>query len=69
MNPELSGIIRHILTMVGAVLVAKGYGDAVGMESIIGGAMAVLGIAWSMYAKRGTSTEAAKIADKVEVSK
>lgn len=69
MNPELAGLIRHALTMVGAVLVTRGYTDATAMDAIVGGVLAVVGVAWSMWAKRGTSTEAAKIADKVEVAK
>lgn len=69
MNPELAGLIRHALTMIGAVLVTKGYTDATAMEAIVGGVAALVGLAWSMWAKRGTSAEAVKIADKVEVAK
>lgn len=69
MNPELAGLIRHALTMFGALLVGKGYSDPTSMEAIVGGLAAVLGVAWSLYAKRGTSMEAAKIADKVSEAK
>lgn len=69
MNPELAGLIRHALTMFGAVLVTKGYTDATVMDAIVGGVAAVVGVAWSLWAKRGTSTEAVKIADKVEAAK
>lgn len=65
MNPELAGLIRHALTMLGGILVTKGYSDSTVMESIVGGFVATIGVLWSLYAKRGTSGEAAKVADKV----
>lgn len=40
-------IVRHLLTSVGAVLVAKGYADAGTTEAIVGGVLAVVGMALS----------------------
>ncbi len=53
MNAEvLSAFIRHALTTFGGVLVTRGYLD-MGMLEAGAGAVAVLvGIAWSVYAKR-----------------
>lgn len=40
-------IIRHLLTSAGAVLVARGYTDAGTTEAIVGGVLAVVGLALS----------------------
>lgn len=40
-------IIRHLLTSIGAVMVAKGYADSGTTEAIIGGVLAVVGLALS----------------------
>ena len=40
-------IVRHLLTSVGAVLVARGYTDAGTTEAIVGGVLAVVGLALS----------------------
>jgi hypothetical protein len=45
-------IIRHILTSAGTVLVAKGYIDAGAFEAIVGGVLAVVGLAWSFSDKK-----------------
>lgn len=65
MNPEISGLIRHALSVVGGYFVAKGYIDANGLTTILA-ALGIVGSAsWSLYAKRPTSLEAGKIAAKV----
>lgn len=46
------GIIRHLLTTAGGVLIANGYTDATGVQSIVGGICTALGVAWSMYHKK-----------------
>lgn len=53
MNAEIvSSFVRHALTTFGGVLVSRGVIDA-GMLEAGAGALAVLvGIAWSIYAKR-----------------
>lgn len=44
-------LLRHALTGVGSVLVARGYADAVTIEAIAGGLLAVAGLAWSFKDK------------------
>jgi hypothetical protein len=50
-NPLL-GIVRHILTLLGGALMAKGYGDQADIEMLVGGLVAVIGATWSIYEKR-----------------
>jgi hypothetical protein len=65
MGPEVLSAIRSLLIAVGAFAVGKGWVDAVGLETIVGGAVALLSAVWGVYAKRPNSGEAQKIADKV----
>ena len=53
MNPLWLGLIRHILTTLGRVLVAKGTIDASMMETGVGAVSTLIGIAWSVMEKRG----------------
>lgn len=48
------GFVRHILTAAGGVLIAQGYTDPAGLQSIVGGICTVVGVAWSMYQKKAT---------------
>ena len=49
---EMLGLIRHALTTAGGYMVANGMIGASDMETLVGGLMAVLGVAWSVYDKR-----------------
>lgn len=40
-------IVRHLLTSAGSVLMAKGYVDAGTVEAVVGGVLAVVGLAMS----------------------
>ena len=56
MNKEqVLGIVRHVLTAVGSILVLKGYSDEVTITSIIGGLMASIGGIWSIIDKKEDS--------------
>ena len=46
-------IIRHLLTGVGSVLIAKGYADQGAIDAVIGGALAIVGLALSWQDKAG----------------
>ncbi len=46
------GLIRHILTVVGGGLVAKGAIDESMSEEIIGIVIAIIGVAWSLKDKK-----------------
>lgn len=52
MNEALAGLIRHALTTVGGVLVAKGYLDSGTVEAVAGAVVTILGVVWSLVAKR-----------------
>lgn len=53
MNQEqILGIVRHVLTILGGVLVSKGDLEAGQVELLTGAVVTVLGVAWSIYAKR-----------------
>lgn len=53
MNAQMFlGVVRHVLTSLGGVLIAKGYTDPTGLESIVGGICTGIGIIWSIYNKK-----------------
>ena len=53
MNKEqIFGLIRHLLTVVGGGLVAKGYIDADTVYELSGALVSVVGIVWSYMDKR-----------------
>lgn len=52
MNREqILGIIRHVLTAIGAILVIKGYSDEATMTMIVGAVMAGVSGIWSIFDK------------------
>lgn len=53
MNSEyLQTLCRHSLTAVGGFLVARGVTDNATVESIAGGAVALIGLVWSVFHKQ-----------------
>lgn len=46
------GILRHTLTFVGGIVVAKGYVDNGTLTEIIGGIMTLAGAVWSVLDKK-----------------
>lgn len=51
-HDQILGIVRHVLTTVGGMVVAKGIVDEGTMTAIVGGAVALVGVIWSVVAKR-----------------
>lgn len=51
MKPFVLGILRHVLTYGGGLLMAKGWGDSGDWETIIGAIIAIVGAVWSMWDK------------------
>ncbi len=49
---QVMGIIRHILTFVGGVVVAKGLVDEALITEIIGGTLTLIGGIWSIISKK-----------------
>jgi hypothetical protein len=52
MKDQLLGLIRHALTFVGGIIVAKGVIDANLSEELIGGVMTLVGGVWSVINKK-----------------
>jgi len=53
MNMEaVMGVIRHILTFGGGFLVAKGWLDAETLTQAVAAAVTLIGLAWSIIAKK-----------------
>lgn len=52
MKDQLLGLIRHVLTFVGGIIVAKGLVDENLSQEIIGGLMTVVGGVWSVISKK-----------------
>ena len=51
-NEILLGLVRHLLTALGGVLVAKGTVDQSTVETITGSVVAVAGALWSVFSKK-----------------
>lgn len=48
---QVMGIIRHTLTFVGGIVVAKGLADEATVTEIIGSVLTLTGAIWSIVAK------------------
>jgi len=48
---QILGIVRHTLTFVGGIVVAKGLVDEATVTEIIGGVLTLTGAIWSIVAK------------------
>lgn len=46
------GIVRHVLTFGGGLLIARGYGDPQLVTEIVGGLVSIVGAVWSIKAKK-----------------
>jgi hypothetical protein len=46
------GLVRHVLTLAGGYLVAKGHLDPETSETIIGALITLLGAGWSITSKK-----------------
>jgi hypothetical protein len=49
------GIVRHLLTTFGGVLVTKGITDATHLEAAVGGIIAIIGVVWSVVKNKKTA--------------
>lgn len=52
MKDQLSGLIRHGLTAIGGFIVAKGLIEDSLIQDAIGAVMTIIGIVWSIAAKK-----------------
>lgn len=61
-KPILAGMVRHMLTTAGGVLVADGYMSSSDMAGFVGGGMVLAGVAWSWWQKEGQKKVVAALA-------
>lgn len=52
-NTILQLSARHVLTAIGLWLAKNGYIDASATEGFVGAGMMILGVAWSLWEKKG----------------
>jgi hypothetical protein len=53
MNKEqIQGIVRHVLTFVGGILVFQGVIEESILNEVIGAAISLAGVIWSIFAKK-----------------
>lgn len=52
LTTAVMGIARHVLTLVGGYLVAKGALDAAAAETLVGAGAAIIGVVWSVVEKK-----------------
>ena len=48
---QVLGIIRHALTFIGGIVIARGLADETVVTEIIGGVVTLVGAIWSIVAK------------------
>jgi hypothetical protein len=48
---KVLGLVRHTLTFVGGIIVAKGFIQETAVEELIGGLLTVIGVVWSVIDK------------------
>lgn len=49
---KIAGVARHLLTFAGGWLVTKGYVDAAMLDQLVGAALTIGGVVWSVAAKK-----------------
>ena len=49
---QVMGIIRHVFTFVGGILLAKGVTTEAGISEISGAAITLIGAIWSVVSKK-----------------
>jgi hypothetical protein len=55
MNPNLSSLIRHLLSAAGGFLVAKGLASADQVAELAGAAVSIIGVVWSIFKNKKDS--------------
>ena len=49
---QIQGIVRHVLTFVGGILVLQGVVEESLINELIGGVVALAGTLWSVFSKK-----------------
>jgi hypothetical protein len=56
MNDTTKGLIRHLLTAGGGVLVSKGVISEADLPTVVGSILTIAGVLWSVLSKRSNTT-------------
>jgi hypothetical protein len=51
MSEHTAGMIRHVLTSIGGLMIMMGYADEATVTAVVGAALTLMGFAWSWMAK------------------
>jgi hypothetical protein len=51
MSDKTAGMVRHVLTSIGGLMVMAGYTDEMTMATVVGAIMTLAGFVWSYMAK------------------
>lgn len=49
---QILGLVRHLITFAGGILVAKGLASEATSQELIGSFMSLVGIVWSIVSKK-----------------
>lgn len=49
---QVVGVIRHVITFVGGILVVKGILEEAMVQEVLGGVLGLLGTVWSIVDKK-----------------
>ena len=52
LSPAILGVVRHVLTLGGGYLVARGTLDASSADTLVGAGVSIAGVIWSVIDKR-----------------
>jgi hypothetical protein len=52
------GLVRHVLTLAGGLLLAKGYLEENQLNELIGGVLSLFGTGWSIASKKSSTPTA-----------
>jgi hypothetical protein len=58
MNPNITSLIRHLLSAAGGFLVAKGLASADQVAEVSGAAVSIIGVAWSIFNNKKNASKA-----------
>ena len=52
LTPAILGVVRHVLTLGGGYLVARGTIDSSSADTLVGAGVSIAGVIWSIVDKR-----------------
>lgn len=58
---QVQGIVRHIFTFIGGILVVKGFADETMISEVSGSLIALIGTVWSIINKSKSEKEKVEV--------